>query len=234
MKTLRLVFVSPATLAAVVCCASVLTFGIARAQAVVTSHLTLGDSGAQVSALQTFLAADSSIYPEDIISGHYGTLTEAAVQRYQCKNGVVCSGTITSTGYGRVGPATLAVILKQEGLPSNSTTGTTTTYPTSGADISAPILSWPSVATTSTTAAIHWNTNEPARNTVLYSTNAPELSYASLAMMSTLQATPDLGTSADATLSGLQPNTLYFYILQSIDPSGNIQYGIDHSFVTSP
>lgn len=78
----------------------------------------------EVTALQKFLAQDPTLYPEMTISGYYGTLTEAAVQRFQVRYGIVQAGNYQSTGYGRVGPKTRAAIAS---ACTNTTTTTTTT-----------------------------------------------------------------------------------------------------------
>lgn len=75
--------------------------------------LKLGMTGQDVSDLQLFLAQDPSVYPEAIVSGYYGALTQAAVQRWQAKNGIISSGTPATTGYGVVGPRTIAAIRQQ-------------------------------------------------------------------------------------------------------------------------
>jgi peptidoglycan hydrolase-like protein with peptidoglycan-binding domain len=75
-----------------------------------TRTLKLGMSGTDVTALQQFLAADSSVYPNAQITGYFGALTQAAVQRWQAKHGVVSSGSPSSTGYGVVGPRTAAAM----------------------------------------------------------------------------------------------------------------------------
>lgn len=72
--------------------------------------LSLGDSGTDVSALQQFLAADKAIYPEGIVSGYFGSLTQVAVQRWQSVHGVVSSGSAATTGFGLVGPKTRTAI----------------------------------------------------------------------------------------------------------------------------
>ncbi len=72
--------------------------------------LKRGVSGDDVRRLQQFLARDTSIYPEAIVSGYYGALTEKAVQRWQVKYNIVSSGTPESTGYGVVGPRTAAAV----------------------------------------------------------------------------------------------------------------------------
>ena len=71
-----------------------------------TQFLKRGSSGAQVSALQQFLKADSVIYPEAVVSGYFGPATERAVQRFQKKYGIVTNGTPATTGYGTVGAKT--------------------------------------------------------------------------------------------------------------------------------
>ena len=85
-----------------------------------SSTLGPGSSGAAVSALQQFLARDPAIYPEGKVTGYYGSLTTAAVQRLQVKYNVVTSGTPSTTGYGRVGPKTLEVINSLCGAPSDN------------------------------------------------------------------------------------------------------------------
>ena len=72
--------------------------------------LKLGSTGDDVTRLQQFLARDFDVYPEGKITGYYGSLTEAAVKRWQVKYNIVSSGTPESTGYGVVGPRTAAAI----------------------------------------------------------------------------------------------------------------------------
>lgn len=68
--------------------------------------LRYGMTDDDVKRLQELLASDSEIYPEGIISGWFGQLTRKAVQRFQCKYDIVCSGDEKTTGYGLVGPKT--------------------------------------------------------------------------------------------------------------------------------
>lgn len=79
----------------------------------ISRSLKLGSEGDDVARLQRFLALDRSIYPEAIVSGHYGPLTAAAVKRFQCKNKIVCDGTPEATGYGVTGPRTAALLALQ-------------------------------------------------------------------------------------------------------------------------
>lgn len=78
---------------------------------VVLSHnLGLNSSDAatdgDVSALQNFLKQYPALYPEGLVTGFFGPLTQLAVQRYQAQQGIVSSGDPETTGYGFVGPAT--------------------------------------------------------------------------------------------------------------------------------
>ena len=71
-----------------------------------TQTLYIGISSPQVTLLQQFFAKNSAIYPEALVTGYYGTLTEAAVKKFQAKYGIVSSGSPSTTGYGLVGPKT--------------------------------------------------------------------------------------------------------------------------------
>lgn len=97
--------------------ALILTPALALAQAtqpcVVLSH-SLGlnstdeATGGDVSALQNFLKQFPDVYPDGLVTGFFGPLTEKAVQEYQKKMDIVMSGDPESTGFGFVGPATRA------------------------------------------------------------------------------------------------------------------------------
>ena len=81
---------------------------------VLARELGLGASGDDVTQLQAFLAADSLLYPEGKITGYYGSLTVAAVRRFQERYGIA--------QVGRVGPQTLLklneVMGQNMGVPS--------------------------------------------------------------------------------------------------------------------
>lgn len=71
-----------------------------------TKFLYKGVKDPEVSDLQTVLKSDSSVYPEGLVTGYFGPLTEAAVKRFQIKYGIVASEDAYGAGY--VGPKTRA------------------------------------------------------------------------------------------------------------------------------
>ena len=75
--------------------------------ALFTLYLKQGSSNTEVHALQEFLAKDSAVYPEAVISGYFGPATERAVKRLQVKYSIANAGT---AGYGAVGPKTRVLL----------------------------------------------------------------------------------------------------------------------------
>lgn len=57
--------------------------------------LRLGTSGEDVVLLQEILATESSIYPERITTGYFGSLTVEAIKRFQKKHGLSIDATVT-------------------------------------------------------------------------------------------------------------------------------------------
>lgn len=66
------------------------------------ARLKIGSGGEDVRILQKILASDPTLYPEGLITGFYGSLTETAVKRFQAK--------LKLEQVGVVGPQTLAMI----------------------------------------------------------------------------------------------------------------------------
>lgn len=64
--------------------------------------LRQGMSGEDVTTLQEILAADPEVYPEGLITGYFGSLTENAVKKFQKKHGI--------EQVGEVGPKTKMAI----------------------------------------------------------------------------------------------------------------------------
>ncbi len=74
--------------------------------ATLSGDLRPGSQGSEVEQLQAFLAKNPNYYPQGIVSGYYGKLTEDAVARWQAAQGIISTGTPQTTGYGAVGPQT--------------------------------------------------------------------------------------------------------------------------------
>lgn len=73
-----------------------------------SKQLQAGMTDPEVVALQDALKADGD-FPATVQStGWFGPITQTAVQKFQAKYGIVSSGTPDTTGYGRVGPKTIA------------------------------------------------------------------------------------------------------------------------------
>lgn len=92
----------------------------------ITKRLVFGMTSSDVKSLQEILAQDKSIYPEGIISGYFGKLTQKAVERFQEKYGIANPGII---GYGEVGPHTRAKLnelLAGESASSQTSEATST------------------------------------------------------------------------------------------------------------
>lgn len=198
--------------------------GTAMAATTITSTLDFGDRGANVTSLQQYLAMDSTIYPEGLVTGYFGSLTESAVERFQCRQNIVCAGTPESTGYGRVGPRTLAAL-------NAAITGG------SVSDSSAPIMSRPVISTTTGSATIMWTSNELARGTVHYSPSPLPMLEGSPTGPAVMGGQPisevSFGLTHNINVAGLAPNTSYFYALKSEDVNGNVTYSWPTVFVTA-
>lgn len=72
---------------------------IVKAELKFTKSIKKGESNEEVKQLQEFLKQFPDIYPEGIVSGFFGSLTETAVKRFQEKHGI--------ESVGIVGPKTI-------------------------------------------------------------------------------------------------------------------------------
>lgn len=72
-----------------------------------TGNLSYGMRGESVKTLQRILIA-KGLLPAGSDSGFFGSLTRRAVQKFQCSQKIVCSGSVRATGYGMVGARTRA------------------------------------------------------------------------------------------------------------------------------
>ncbi|MBI2612370.1 fibronectin type III domain-containing protein [Candidatus Kaiserbacteria bacterium] len=196
---------------------------------VFTQQMSVGSRGAQVSELQSFLATKTSHYPEGLVTGYFGVLTQAAVQRFQCAEEIVCSGTPLSTGYGRVGPMTLV----QLNLRAGGSVG-------AGIDFSGPFIFATAVATSPNAATVNFSTNEPASSKVYYSSlpitfsEAAGLGFAPIVTGTGVTTDTSLRSAHSVMLSGLASSTTYFYVVQATDASGNLSLTWPATFRTNP
>lgn len=88
-----------------------------------TKNLSKGMSDPEVTTLQQVLKQDASIYPEGLVTGYFGSLTEAAVKKFQAKYGIDQTGT--------VGPITRAKLNSLYCVtPTTTPTTTGTVVPT--------------------------------------------------------------------------------------------------------
>ncbi len=83
-----------------------------------STDLTIGSSGADVTALQTWLIAKGYSIPAGA-TGYFGAQTQAAVAAYQTAKGI-------SPAAGYFGPITRAAVMADESSSSTTTTTTTT------------------------------------------------------------------------------------------------------------
>lgn len=176
------------------------------ADAALTRQLQLGMRGTDVSDLQRFLATDTTIYPQGLVTGYFGALTQAAVSRFQARNGIAV--------VGRVGPLTLAAINAQMNAGMV------------GLDTSAPFIYGLSTSVTNNSATMNWNTSEGAIATIYYSTSPLPMTESSPTTSviiggNSVPLHTDFQMSHGGTLSGLQSNTTYYYTVYARDNAGN-------------
>lgn len=207
---------------------AVMFLGVQSASAAITSSLDFGSTGSQVTELQTYLATNPSIYPSGLITGYFGPLTQAAVQRFQTAQGIVSDGTPETTGYGRVGPQTMARINILTGYGGGQVSLDT-----------SPTLSNPSVQYTRTTATFTWTTNEPTQGQVYWSNTPIQFDEATgprqqpyVSGTLALDA-GGLQTSHTVMVSNLQANTTYYYLVRGVDNVGNMSMVWPSSFHTN-
>lgn len=76
--------------------------------------LRRGSSGLQVRSLQEFLKTMPDVYPEGLVSGYFGTLTEKAVKRFQGKYGIEQVGVVGPKTRTKLNSLTSLQIFRQQ------------------------------------------------------------------------------------------------------------------------
>lgn len=121
----------------------------------ISVSLSPGQSGVAVAELQTFLIGLGQLEPGSS-TGYYGPLTTAAVQRFQCLQDIVCSGTPQSTGWGTVGMKTRTSISatctdpKVLGISTNALTTVASAGTSISSSTGAPEITWTQTLATTT------------------------------------------------------------------------------------
>jgi len=209
-----------------------LGFGsVAVHAATIDTQLDFGSKGQEVIDLQTYLSTNINWYPSRLVTGYFGSLTQGGVQKFQTSEGIVSSGSPASTGYGRVGPTTMARLNAAMNPSGNQPTSTLFTV---------PVLSPLSIQRGATSATFTWTTNEPTVGQVYWSTNGIQSDEATgphqTPYISGALALDNSGVSTtehSVTISNLQPNTFYHYLTRSTDASGDITITLDNTFQTT-
>jgi len=205
-------------------------FGIQNAYAMITGELDLGDRGTEVTELQTYLATDSNLYPSGLVTGYYGQLTKAGIERFQTTEGIVSNGTPSTTGYGRVGPQTrTALNVKLSGVNQLG-------------DVYAPIIRTVGATTGNTTASVNWTASESSFGKVYYSISPIRISnifdvtgvYSGEPIVTGTLAQYDNNPRVSHTvnISGLASNTTYNYIVVVYDAAKNVSITSPSTFRT--
>lgn len=198
---------------------ALLIFGVAsitNAQ-VINSTLSPGARGAEVSKLQSFLATNPLIYPEGLVTGFYGPLTEAAVRQFQVNYDL--------PQVGIFGPLTQAKMNKviSSGL---------------GLDISAPIISQVAKQANNNSATLSFTTDSYSNGKVYYDTKPLYISDASMrftapSVSGSTKGENTLTAFHSINMGDLSPNTTYHYLVQVTDASGNVSVVWPSTFTTN-
>jgi len=97
------------------------TVSTASSIASLTQSLYYGLRNAQVTALQSFLVQNGYLAPA-YATGFFGSLTQGAVEKFQCSENIVCTG---GAGWGMVGPKTRNILNTLMGGSTVSTDAST-------------------------------------------------------------------------------------------------------------
>ncbi len=178
----------------------------AEAYSLISTQMDVGARGADVSSLQAFLATSPSVYPEGLVTGYYGPLTQRAVTQFQIGYGL--------PAVGRVGPLTMAKI---NSLISGG----------QAVDVSGPMITGYNISRSGTSATISWQTNEPAQARVHYDTLPISSTEASASKIEpfisgTVASDGTLSTTKSISLSNLSAGASYNFMVEAIDSSGNV------------
>ncbi len=186
------------------------TSGTPSAAAPVISAVTAGSvtSGSAVITWTTDQASTSQV--------NYNN-TSASVPGLVTAHSVTLSGLTPNTSY--------SFTVTSASASSMSTTSGSYNFTTSAASATPPLVAnlgfW---GITSSGVTMSWSTDVLANTSVAYGTTT------ALGSVSPVQTA--LTNSHGVTLTGLAPGTLYYFVAQSADASGNTGYSTTYSFTT--
>jgi hypothetical protein len=202
-------------------------------------HLRRGLSSEEVESLQVFLSQYPDIYPEGLITGYFGALTEKAVKKFQKKYGEDNDGVVgpktrqmlnlrilelLNEGAGKSGKIPPG-LLHAPGIWKKIATSTPPIL-----DTIPPVISGISAtSTTATTTSIIWTTNELTDSLVSYATSSPITPE-----NKTDVSDSNYVTNHDIDLIDLTASTTYYYMITSKDSSNNTATSTEYSFTTIP
>jgi hypothetical protein len=218
-------------------------------------QLREGMTGEDVELLQEILATDPDVYPEGLVTGYFGPLTRNAVKRFQKiagldQIGVVGPQTLSrlnqllTEGAGKSGKVPPGLLIAPgirkkvdleilEALPGQilppGIAKKITGWSPGEEDVTPPVISDVAVADITTTSAkITWTTDEEADSKVWYDTTTP------LVVTSTtpVESSADLVLDHEIVLSGLTPETDYYFIVNSTDEEDNNEISGEETFTT--
>ncbi|MBI4225043.1 MAG: fibronectin type III domain-containing protein [Candidatus Sungbacteria bacterium] len=222
-------------------------------------NLREGMSGDDVKALQAILAKYPDLYPEGLITGFYGKATARAVVRFQQRenlpgvgfvgpltlarlvrelaqdplgkeddtdknNGehrpcaIVPPGHLIAPGWLRKNDGIRPIVPACQKLPEGIERQTGATM----------IFGVAANAITNTSAHITWKTNTRATSAVWYGTTSPVVRGSN-----TLKVNSSvMEKEHNLALTGLSPNTTYYYLVESTDEDGHTSVSAQYSFAT--
>ncbi len=211
-----------------------LFFGITpKAQAAYPPFKTpmgLGSTGTEVSQLQSFLSTDPGIYPAREVSGYFGPLTKKAVIQFQLTYGILAQG--------YVGPVTLAQL--------NEINSKNQMLDTHAPLISGVMTTSGNLQTLNSFATVTWSTSEPVKGGVFLSATPirlnnlryftgdfiyPNSSEGGSLIQSNSGA--DLTSTKSVNQEGLIPGSTYYYLVESLDNSGNLSISWPKTFTVT-
>jgi len=162
-----------------------------------------------------------------LVGGTYAELGAVAADNVDGTDPVIISGSVNTSLAGTYMIDYNAV--DNAGNHATQVVRTVNVASTTPDTIPPVISNIAATSTASTTAMVTWNTNEIATSLIFYSTTTPvDINSTSTPFV----FNPALATTHSLNLTGLIPNTLYHFVLQSADASNNISTTFESTFTT--